>query len=193
VTGEVVTSTIMNTDVRDNFNAVADVGDYKFKAALSAGAGVENVIDGGWLECNGPLLSRTTYSVLFAYLNGLGLPFGAGDGSTTFGGPDFRGRAFWHIGSHADVNALGLNDGGADASRSAIHDHTVIDPGHSHTFDGWTVHTVGTAQGYGGGGGDGVPDATGTRTATTGITVGASGRLRDRVGFEVGGIICIKF
>lgn len=43
----------------------------------------------GWLECNGALVSRTTYADLFAVI---GTVFGVGDGSTTFKLPDLRGE-----------------------------------------------------------------------------------------------------
>jgi len=46
-------------------------------------------VPGGWLKCNGALISRTTYSSLFT---AIGTIFGAGDGSTTFGLPDLRGE-----------------------------------------------------------------------------------------------------
>lgn len=42
----------------------------------------------GWLVCNGSAVSRTTYADLFA---AIGTTFGAGDGSTTFKLPDYRG------------------------------------------------------------------------------------------------------
>lgn len=42
----------------------------------------------GWLKCNGAAVSRTTYAALFALL---GTTYGAGDGSTTFNLPDYRG------------------------------------------------------------------------------------------------------
>jgi phage-related tail fiber protein len=43
----------------------------------------------GAIYCNGDPFSRTTYADLFA---AIGTTFGAGDGSTTFNVPDFRGR-----------------------------------------------------------------------------------------------------
>jgi hypothetical protein len=46
-----------------------------------------------WLLCFGQAISRTTYSALFTLLNTAGLPYGAGDGVTTFNLPDCRGRA----------------------------------------------------------------------------------------------------
>lgn len=50
-----------------------------------AGASAPN----GWLFCYGQAIARTTYSALFA---ALGTTYGAGDGSTTFNLPDYRGR-----------------------------------------------------------------------------------------------------
>jgi len=43
----------------------------------------------GFLNCNGAAVSRVTYSKLFDVI---GTTYGAGDGSTTFNLPDFRGR-----------------------------------------------------------------------------------------------------
>jgi microcystin-dependent protein len=43
----------------------------------------------GWLYCFGQTVSRSTYSALFT---ALGTTYGVGDGSTTFGLPDLRGR-----------------------------------------------------------------------------------------------------
>ena len=43
----------------------------------------------GWLLCDGTTASRTTYSNLFSVI---GTTYGVGDGSTTFGLPDMRGR-----------------------------------------------------------------------------------------------------
>jgi Phage Tail Collar Domain len=41
----------------------------------------------GWLMCNGALVSRSTYSALFAII---GTMFGVGDGSTTFALPSMQ-------------------------------------------------------------------------------------------------------
>ena len=43
----------------------------------------------GWLECDGRAVNRKTYARLFGII---GTFYGAGDGSTTFNLPDFRGR-----------------------------------------------------------------------------------------------------
>lgn len=44
----------------------------------------------GWLMCEGQAVSRTTYASLFA---AIGTAYGAGNGSTTFNVPDYRGSA----------------------------------------------------------------------------------------------------
>lgn len=55
------------------------------RIALYAGSNLHT----GWFRCDGAAVSRTTYSTLFAVI---GTIYGAGDGSTTFNLPDFRGR-----------------------------------------------------------------------------------------------------
>ncbi len=44
----------------------------------------------GWLLCFGQTVSRTQYAALFAVIS---TTYGVGDGSTTFGLPDLRGRS----------------------------------------------------------------------------------------------------
>ena len=44
-------------------------------------------VPSGFLECNGQTVSRSTYADLFAVV---GTTYGAGDGSSTFGLPDFQ-------------------------------------------------------------------------------------------------------
>lgn len=46
----------------------------------------------GWLICNGALVNRGDYPALNAIFAAQGYPFGAGNGTTTMGIPDFRGR-----------------------------------------------------------------------------------------------------
>lgn len=76
----------------------------------------------GWLLCDGSAVSRATYADLFAVL---GTNYGAGDGSTTFNLPDLRGRVPVGKGTHADIGALGDNDGVTLANRRPAHRHTV--------------------------------------------------------------------
>ncbi len=60
-----------------------------------------NTAPAGWLKCNGATVSRTVYADLFAVI---GTAFGAGDGSTTFNLPDFRGNFMrgWADGGSVD-------------------------------------------------------------------------------------------
>ncbi len=76
----------------------------------------------GWAQCNGQLLSIASNSALFSLL---GTTYG-GDGRTTFGLPDFRGRVPMHVGtgfnlgSQAGVEAVSLI-----AAQIPAHTHTV--------------------------------------------------------------------
>lgn len=63
-------------------------------------------VPNGWLACDGSLVSRTTYSNLFAAVS---TTWGAGDGSTTFGLPNLNGRSI--VGSGTGT----AGDGGSDA------------------------------------------------------------------------------
>lgn len=57
----------------------------------------------GYLACDGSTVSRATYQALF---NAIGTTWGAGDGSTTFAVPDFRGRAPIGAGTGAPAGTL---------------------------------------------------------------------------------------
>lgn len=95
-------------------------------------AGSAANVPSGYLLCYGQNVSRTTYADLFALL---GTTYGAGDGSTTFGLPDLRGRV-----------VAGKDDmGGSAASRltsgaSGINGATLGASGGNET------HTLTTAQ-----------------------------------------------
>lgn len=67
----------------------------------------------GWLGCDGAAISRTTYAALFA---AIGSTWGAGDGSTTFNVPDFRGRALIGEGTGPGLSPRSLADVGGDES-----------------------------------------------------------------------------
>jgi microcystin-dependent protein len=123
----------------------------------------------GYLVCDGSAISRTAFAALF---NAIGTNFGTGDGSTTFNLPDLQGRMPVGIGTHADANTMGENDGTALASRTPKHKHTVNDPGHSHTTNAEDI--TGTVV-PGASGGFTVPGSWATATVnsnTTGVTVG---------------------
>jgi len=57
-----------------------------------------------WLLCDGRAISRTTFANLFAVLSDY---YGAGDGSTTFNIPDYRGYFLRGAGANSDGTAAG--------------------------------------------------------------------------------------
>ena len=70
---------------------------------------INGVIPDGWLECDGSVVSRTTYSALFAKI---GTEFGEGDGNTTFGLPNMKGRVAVGLDtSDNDFNVIGKTGG----------------------------------------------------------------------------------
>ena len=75
-----------------------------------------------FLECNGNELSRTTYADLFAVI---GTTYGAGNGSTTFNLPDFRGRFLRGLDTSGSVDPDGsgrtVGDSQDDTFESHIH------------------------------------------------------------------------
>jgi microcystin-dependent protein len=71
----------------------------------------------GWLWCNGQLVNRVTYAALFGVLS---TTYGAGDGSTTFGLPDLRGRS---------ISGLDNMGGVASASRLSVFASTTLGTG----------------------------------------------------------------
>lgn len=99
-------------------------------AGLPAGAVMSfamATVPTGWLSCDGTLLSRTTYALLFA---AIGTTFGVGDGSTTFAVPDLRGRFVRSTGTDGTATSLAL--GVKQATSNLVHTHGVSDPGHFH-------------------------------------------------------------
>lgn len=110
------------------------VGAYEIMAAPT--------IPVGYLYCDGRAVSRTTYSALF---NVIGTRFGAGDGSTTFNLPDWRGNFM-----------RGWDDGrGMDSGRAFGSQQASQNVNHSHTFNGTTSgngsHTISLGRGQGSG------------------------------------------
>ncbi len=64
-------------------------------------ASVQTANHGNWLLCDGSAVSRTTYADLYALI---GENFGAGDGSTTFNLPDYRGKFLRGLGGDSAAN-----------------------------------------------------------------------------------------
>lgn len=122
-------------------------------------------VPAGYLLLDGTNASRTTYADLFALW---GVTFGAGDGSTTFGIPDFRLRIPIGLSvANTDYDALGELRGALthtmDLTELVAHTHGMqshthaIDHGHGHSlgFSGNSVNTGGQSathtHGIGGG------------------------------------------
>jgi phage-related tail fiber protein len=61
----------------------------------------------GFLLCDGAAVSRTTYAALFTAISTV---YGAGDGSTTFNLPDYRGAILMGAGQGTGLNNRTLGD-----------------------------------------------------------------------------------
>lgn len=110
----------------------------------------------GWVFCDGQALNRTEFSALFS---AIGTAYGAGDGSTTFNVPDYRGRVVvGRNASDAQFDTLGETGGAKTHTLSAAempshshgvnqspHGHGVSDPGHSHSLRGFNAAYPGGA------------------------------------------------
>jgi len=83
----------------------------------------------GWALCNGQLLDINSHSALFSIL---GTTYG-GDGRTTFGLPELRGRVAMHAGNGPGLTSrpLGQKSGVEDVvlnqNQIPAHHHTVVD------------------------------------------------------------------
>lgn len=114
----------------------------------------------GWLECDGSAISRTTYATLYATL---GTIYGAGDASTTFNLPDYRGQFLrGHAnGQSTDPDRTSRTDRGDGTTGDAVGTKQT-DQTESHT------HGPGTLAG--------TTNATGAHTHTLGLpTTGSTG------------------
>lgn len=86
------------------------------------------IIDPKWLQCDGTELSRETYSDLFSEI---GEMYGAGNGTTTFNIPDFRGRVPMAQGTGIDLSPRTTGDMiGAETHQLTISEM----PSHNHTL-----------------------------------------------------------
>lgn len=85
----------------------------------------------GWLECNGQVISRTTYAGLFA---ALGTTYGAGDGSTTFALPNTERRVIIGEGGTA-ISGPANTVGATNALSTETHTLSTAEmPAHNHTY-----------------------------------------------------------
>jgi microcystin-dependent protein len=122
-------------------------------AEMPVGALVDftsNILPSGYLFADGRNVSRTGYPRLHALYALDGYPYGAGDGSTTFGIPDARGRVT--AGKDAGANRITVGISGINAALLGAaggseylqsHNHGLTDPGHAHGItDGGHNHTI---------------------------------------------------
>lgn len=164
----------------------------------------------------GQVISRATYPGLAALAQASGYAYGNGDGSTTFGIPDFRGRSA--IGkddmggtaagrltvaisgiSGTSLGAVGGSEGiTLSSGQMPAHNHSASDSGHAHTiYDPTHVHGVGDPGHAHGGGTDGRGfdnsrpgdnGATGGHTDALGLNVYANaGNANHAHGIPAGG------
>lgn len=81
----------------------------------------------GWAKCDGQLLPINQNEALFSVL---GTTYG-GDGKTTFGLPDLRGRTSYHAGNGAGLTAAALGQkGGTNSATLAVAQL----PSHTHNY-----------------------------------------------------------
>lgn len=83
----------MNTAIATASDSLHSIGDIK--------ASVRSSNHGKWLLCNGQAINRNTYADLFAII---GTNFGAGNGTTTFNVPDYRGKFLRGLGGNSAAN-----------------------------------------------------------------------------------------
>ena len=95
----------------------------------------------GWLLCDGAAVSRVTYAALFA---AIGTTYGAGDGTTTFGVPDLRGRV--PVGVDGAAARLSASDALGQSGGEEKHALTSSENG-PHTHDNIWGSSGGTGPG----------------------------------------------
>lgn len=191
VTGDLITAAIYNAEITNNFKAALPVGHLDFFVMASAGAAVENLIGGAWLECNNASVLRATYPAYDTYVAALtpARPFGTVDG-THVSVPDlFGGRSPLHLGSNARVSTLGSSDGVAAANRRGpLHRHTA----HTHTPGNNGHFADGYAQFISGGGQYGFQFDAGVNMSSVDGGSGTSSDPLDGGAYQVAGIWAVK-
>ncbi len=143
------------------------------------------VAPAGWILAEGQQISRTTYAALWAFasveISTGNTLWNNGNGTTTFGIPDCRGRVMagrdsgaGRLTSASDVGvAFGAQTVALAAANNGPHSHTnfLSDPGHQHTY----VDRGATSNTFQGGSSGTIADDTSdtyaTDYSTTGLTI----------------------
>jgi microcystin-dependent protein len=115
-------TTIKSSEVNNNLTSLAN-GESGMTGQLIMWP--TSVAPTGWLLCNGQAVSRTTYSSLFNLLNYDGLPYGNGNGSSTFNVPNLKSRFPVGLDSAGTFNALANSGGTISPDLSHTHDAAI--------------------------------------------------------------------
>lgn len=103
---------------------------------------VDGTLPSGYLDADGSAISRTTYAELFAIY---GTKYGAGDGSTTFNVPDYRGEFLrgWANGSSNDPDRASRTNRGDGTTGDVVGTKQASElKTHTHTATASTTVTV---------------------------------------------------
>ena len=144
-----------------NSSAVTTSLDYKMRINNPVGEITmwgTNTAPTGWLICDGVPANRSTYSALHTLMQAAGYPYGAGDGSTTFGIPNLLGKFPVGKDASAEFDVLGETGGGKTnalgVSNLPAHDHTASSSSSSSSSsstsltNGSSVVVTGTGNAY---------------------------------------------
>jgi microcystin-dependent protein len=183
--GEVATANIANLAVTGAKIAAGTITQDKISggAVVPVGSVIASssaTVPTGYLECDGAAVSRSTYSSLFSVISD---DYGAGNGSTTFNLPDYRGQFLrgWAHGQTTDPDKATRTDRG---------DGTAGDYVGTKQADGFKAHVH-----YKGSNGDGSGTASQTfSSATAGddLNTGSTGGNETRP-TNVNVLFCIKY
>jgi microcystin-dependent protein len=152
---------VLEAKVGVDNSAVTTSLDYKVRIGNPVGEIAmwsTNTAPTGWLLCDGIDKDRSTYSALHSLMQAAGYPFGAGNGSTTFGIPNLLGKFPVGKDASADFDVLGETGGGKTrvlgVSNLPAHDHTASSSSSSSSAsstsltNGSSVVVTGTGNAY---------------------------------------------
>jgi len=134
----IVTSTNVQGAIDEVIVELAAVKSLASQLAADSGVGqirmfTTSTVPTGYLECDGSAVSRATYAALFAIIADY---YGAGDGSTTFNVPDYRGRFLrgWAHGQTTDPDKASRTDRGDGTAGDVVGSKQgYLGPAHTHT------------------------------------------------------------